>query len=249
MKITVETIVKNVTSKIVWDAWTCPADIKQWNAAQDDWHTTQSAVDLREGGKFSSRMEAKDGSVGFDFEGVYTRIVPYQTIEYRMSDDRAVEVEFVEKADGILIKETFDAESENSAELQRAGWQAILDSFRRHVESKSRPGSTLWAAVRESTIFQDDQARVNIACEEAREFDLNFALRLGEPGTYPSITCQIENTFKDTALTPVIVTAEAKVESGTQVTWHAKAVYMRPGAKDRPVARRQLLTHVRDHRE
>lgn len=136
MKIVVETLVNAELNK-VWDAWNNPADIVQWNTAQDDWHTTRSTVDLREGGTFLSRMEAKDGSVGFDFEGTYTRVIPRQTIEYRMSDGREVTVEFVERADGVLVKETFDAEDENSAELQRAGWQAILDNFGRHVEAKS----------------------------------------------------------------------------------------------------------------
>src|SRR5690606_4877928 len=87
MKITVETHVK-ASLQTVWDAWNTPEDIKQWNAASDDWHTTQSRVDLREGGTFSARMEAKDGSMGFDFEGTYTRIVPQRLIEYRLGDDR-----------------------------------------------------------------------------------------------------------------------------------------------------------------
>ncbi len=135
MKITVETVVNADLNK-VWDAWNNPTDIKQWNSAQDDWHTTRSSVDLREGGTFQSRMEAKDGSEGFDFEGTYTRVVPRRAIEYRMSDGREVKVEFVERPDGILVKETFDAETENPPELQRTGWQAILDNFRRHVEAK-----------------------------------------------------------------------------------------------------------------
>ena len=135
MKITVETVV-DAKPNAVWDAWNNPADIKQWNTAQDDWHTTRSSVDLREGGKFMSRMEAKDGSVGFDFEGTYTRVVPHQAVEYRMSDGREVQVEFSETPDGVRVRETFDAETENSPELQRTGWQAILDNFRRHVESK-----------------------------------------------------------------------------------------------------------------
>ena len=134
MKITVETIAKAPLAT-VWNAWNTPADIMKWNRAQDDWHTTRSTVDLREGGTFLSRMEAKDGSTGFDFEGTYTNVVPQQRIEYRMSDGREVTVEFQERADGTHVKETFDAESENSAELQRAGWQSILDNFRRHVES------------------------------------------------------------------------------------------------------------------
>lgn len=135
MKITIETLVKAQPKK-VWDAWNNPADIKQWNTAQEDWHTTKSVVDLREGGKFMARMEAKDGSVGFDFEGIFTRIVPNKIIEYRMSDGREVNVEFVEREGGVLVQETFDAETENTPELQRKGWQAILDNFGRHVEAK-----------------------------------------------------------------------------------------------------------------
>jgi uncharacterized protein YndB with AHSA1/START domain len=135
-KITVETVVRAPLDK-VWRAWNNPDDIKQWNAAQDDWHTTKSSVDLREGGKFSARMEANDGSVGFDFEGEYTRVEPKKAIEYRMSDGRAVQVEFAERSGAVLVTETFDAETENEPELQRKGWQAILDSFGRHVEAKA----------------------------------------------------------------------------------------------------------------
>jgi uncharacterized protein YndB with AHSA1/START domain len=134
MKITVETVVKAKLGD-VWNAWNNPADIKQWNAASDDWHTTKSSVDLRDGGKFLARMEAKDGSAGFDFEGTFTRVVPKKLIEYRMSDGREVQVEFAEQGRGsVLVKETFDAETENPAEMQRQGWQSILDSFARHVE-------------------------------------------------------------------------------------------------------------------
>ena len=135
MKIIVETVVKAPLNK-VWNAWNNPEDIKQWNSAQDDWHTTRSAVDLREGGKFSARMEAKDGSAGFDFEGTYTRVEPHKAVAYRMSDGREVQVEFVERPDGVLVKETFDAETENPPEMQRTGWQAILDNFGRYVEAK-----------------------------------------------------------------------------------------------------------------
>ena len=135
MKITVETVVKAKLNQ-VWDVWTNPADIRQWNTAQDDWHTTRSSVDLRDDGKFLSRMEAEDGSEGFDFEGTYTRIVPQKTVEYRMSDGREVKVEFVERAGGVLVKEAFDAETENPPELQRTGWQAILDNFGRRVEAE-----------------------------------------------------------------------------------------------------------------
>ena len=135
MKITVETVVKAPLSK-VWAIWNNPADISKWNAAQDDWHTTESSVDLREGGKFSARMEAKDGSAGFDFEGIYTRVVPQRTIDFRMSEGREVNVEFIERRDEVVVKEVFDAESENTAELQRQGWQAILDNFGRYVEAR-----------------------------------------------------------------------------------------------------------------
>ena len=133
MKITVESVVKADLNR-VWAAWNNPEDIKRWNAASDDWHTPQARVDLREGGKFVARMEAKDGSEGFDFEGTYTRIEPSKLIEYRMSDGREVRVEFKPQPGGVLVKETFDAETENTADLQRQGWQAILDNFAKHVE-------------------------------------------------------------------------------------------------------------------
>lgn len=134
MKITIETNVK-ADLDAVWTAWNNPEDIKKWNAASDDWHTPGSTVDLREGGKFTSRMEAKDGSAGFDFEGTYTRVEPQKLIEYKMSDDREVSIEFSETADGVLVKETFDAETENDPEMQRAGWQSILDNFAKYVEA------------------------------------------------------------------------------------------------------------------
>ena len=140
MKITIETLVK-ADLNTVWAAWNNPEDIKQWNAASDDWHTTQSTVDLREGGKFSSRMEAKDGSAGFDFEGTYTRIVAQKIIEYRLGDGRDVKVEFTEGADGVLVRETFEAESQIDREYQRRGWQAILDNFASHVEAKDIAGA------------------------------------------------------------------------------------------------------------
>lgn len=136
MKITVETLV-NAPVEEVWRAWTTPDDIKQWNAASDDWHTTQSAVDLREGGAFSSRMEAKDGSVGFDFAGTYAKVVTHQLIECSLGD-RVLRVEFAAGPDGVSVRETFDAEPSHSVEQQRQGWQAILDRFTRHVESRQR---------------------------------------------------------------------------------------------------------------
>lgn len=134
MQITVTTTVRAPLAE-VWRAWTTPADIIQWNAASDDWHTTASTVDLRVGGRFSSRMEARDGSMGFDFEGHYTEVEPHQRIAFRIGD-REVHVEFEETPAGIVIRETFDAESVHPIEHQQAGWQAILDRFTRHVESQ-----------------------------------------------------------------------------------------------------------------
>lgn len=133
MKITVETLVNAPIAK-VWSAYTTPDDIKQWNAASDDWHTPAATVDLREGGKFSSRMEAKDGSVGFDFEGTYTKIVQHKLIEYSFGD-RAAQVEFTDGQGGVTVRVTFDAETTFSEEQQRFGWQAILNNFKRHVEA------------------------------------------------------------------------------------------------------------------
>lgn len=135
MKITVETTVRS-DLPTVWAAWTTPEDIERWNAASDDWHTTESEVDLREGGSFYSRMEARDGSAGFDFRGTYTRVVEHETIAYELDDGRRVVVEFEEADGGVRIRETFDAESEMDEEIQRRGWQAILDRFARHVEAK-----------------------------------------------------------------------------------------------------------------
>jgi uncharacterized protein YndB with AHSA1/START domain len=136
MKITVETQVR-ADIEAVWSAYSNPDDITQWNSPSDDWHTPHSRVDLREGGTFRSRMEAKDGSMGFDFEGTYTRVVPQELIEYRMSDGREVTVTFDDQPDGVRVRVTFDAETENSPEMQQQGWQAILDCFGRYVETRS----------------------------------------------------------------------------------------------------------------
>jgi uncharacterized protein YndB with AHSA1/START domain len=133
---TVETL---VTAPIedVWRAYTTPEDIMQWNAASDDWHTTAATVDLREGGAFSSRMEARDGSIGFDFAGVYTRIEKHKLIEYSFGD-RSARVEFTPAPSGVHVRVTFEAEEEHSIEQQRMGWQAILDNFARHVAAARR---------------------------------------------------------------------------------------------------------------
>ena len=137
MKITVEAIV-HAPVEAVWRAWTTPDDIKQWNAASEDWHTTAASVDLRVGGAFSSRMEAKDGSIGFDFAGTYTQVVANELLEASFGD-RTLRVEFSEGAGGVTVTETFDAESTHSVEQQREGWQAILNNFARHVEGKYSP--------------------------------------------------------------------------------------------------------------
>jgi uncharacterized protein YndB with AHSA1/START domain len=134
MKITVETTVSAPIEE-VWRAWTTPDDIKHWNAASDDWHTTAATVDLRVGGAFSSRMEAKDGSFGFDFAGTYSKIVPHQLIEMSF-DGRTAVVEFIRKNGSVVIRETFDSDETHSIEQQRQGWQAILDRFARHVEAR-----------------------------------------------------------------------------------------------------------------
>ncbi|MCB1463201.1 MAG: SRPBCC family protein [Nitratireductor sp.] len=131
--ITVETTVAAPVAA-VWDAYITPEDITQWNSPSDDWHTPAATVDFREGGAFSSRMEAKDGSMGFDFAGTYTKIVEHELIEYDFGD-RHASVEFIPEDGGVRVSVTFDPETENPIEQQRGGWQAILDSFKRHVES------------------------------------------------------------------------------------------------------------------
>ena len=135
MQITVETLVQAPIAA-VWSAYTTPDDIKQWNTASDDWHTPQSSVDLREGGAFSSRMQAKDGSLGFDFAGTYTKIVPHALIEYSFGD-RVGLVEFLNNAQGVTVRVSFDAESTHPVEQQRQGWQSILNNFAKHVEARN----------------------------------------------------------------------------------------------------------------
>lgn len=139
MKITVATTVQAPVAA-VWQAYTTPADIVQWNAASADWHTTAATVDLREGGAFCSRMEAKDGSMGFDFEGTYTRIVPQERLEYAFGE-RTAQVTFAPADGGVRVEVTFEAETTHSPEQQREGWQAILENFRRHVEAGARQGA------------------------------------------------------------------------------------------------------------
>ena len=135
MKITVSTLAVAPLNE-VWRAYTTPQDIKSWNAASADWHTTEASVDLRVGGKFSSRMEAKDGSFGFDFEGTYTQIVEGQSIQYQFGD-RTASVQFEQQPEGVRVTVTFDAETLHPEEQQRQGWQAILDNFARHVAGQA----------------------------------------------------------------------------------------------------------------
>lgn len=119
---------------LVWKAYTTPEDIKRWNAASDDWHTTSATVDLQVGGVFSSRMEAKDGSMGFDFAGTYTKIEDQNLIEYEFGD-RTAEITFAQESDGVLVRVTFEPETEHPVDMQRDGWQAILANFAQHTES------------------------------------------------------------------------------------------------------------------
>jgi uncharacterized protein YndB with AHSA1/START domain len=135
MKITVETVV-SAPAADAWHAYISPGDIQKWNMASDDWHTPHAIVDFREGGSFSFRMEAKDGSMGFDFAGIYKKIVEHKLIEYSFGD-RAARVEFIDGADEVTVRVTFDSEDTFSIEQQRDGWQAILDNFKRHVEARS----------------------------------------------------------------------------------------------------------------
>jgi uncharacterized protein YndB with AHSA1/START domain len=121
----------------VWKLWTDPDHIKQWNHASDDWHTTEAENDLRIDGKFRSRMEAKDQSMAFDFEGVYEEVEVNELIQYRLEDGRRVRISFSSEGDQTKVVEVFDAESMNPVEMQRQGWQAILDNFTRYANGKS----------------------------------------------------------------------------------------------------------------
>ena len=133
--ITIETTIDAPVEK-VWEYWTKPEHITKWNNASDDWHTTRSENDFRAGGKFLARMEAKDGSVGFDFGGEYDAITPNEYIEYTIGDGRKVETFFNSDGNKTKITETFEAEDTNSIEMQKGGWQAILDNFKKYTEEK-----------------------------------------------------------------------------------------------------------------
>ena len=135
VSITVETTIA-VSPELAWAYWTEPRHITQWNQASDDWHTPSVEQDLRVGGRFSSRMESRDGKFGFDFWGIYDAVEPYRLIAYTIGDGRKVSVLFDAVRGGTQITETFEAEAENSVDLQRTGWQAILDSYKRYVEKQ-----------------------------------------------------------------------------------------------------------------
>lgn len=132
--ITVENTVNAPVQK-VWDYWTKPEHITHWNNASDDWHTPWVKADFREGGSFVARMEAKDGSMGFDFGGVYDVLRANDYIEYTIGDGRKVRIRFTPQGDITRVTESFEAETMNSIELQRGGWQAILDNFKKYVET------------------------------------------------------------------------------------------------------------------
>jgi len=132
--ITITTTVLAPAEK-VWERWTVPEHIIKWNNASDDWHTTHAENDLRIGGKFLSRMEAKDGSLGFDFIGIYDLVKENKLLEYTLGDGRKVIIVFTGIGNTTNIVETFEAESENSIEMQRSGWQAILENFKKYAEA------------------------------------------------------------------------------------------------------------------
>lgn len=133
-KITIESVISASTKK-VWDYYTLPEHITKWNFASDDWHCPKTENDLRVGGKLMSRMEAKDGSFGFDFEAIYDEVVNHKKISYNLTDGRQVITVFENQNGQTKVTTTFDAETQNSVELQRNGWQAILDNFKKYVES------------------------------------------------------------------------------------------------------------------
>ncbi|WP_160676365.1 SRPBCC domain-containing protein [Clostridium sp. C8-1-8] len=118
----------------VWRCWTEPKHIKKWNKASEDWHTTVAENDLKVGGKFLSRMEAKDGSMGFDFWGIYDEVKKHELLEYTLGDERKVKVIFKDEGEKTLIDQYFEAESENPIEMQQAGWQSILNNFKEYAE-------------------------------------------------------------------------------------------------------------------
>ncbi len=134
--ITVETLVDAPVAK-VWETFTQPQHIINWNFASEDWCSPKAENDLQVGGKFSLRMEAKDGSFGFDFEGTYTEVKEYELVVYKLADDRTVRIEFTSEDEKTHVKEVFGAEDTNPVELQQKGWQSILNNFKKYTESLS----------------------------------------------------------------------------------------------------------------
>lgn len=134
IQITIQASIK-APMETVWACWNDPEHIIKWNSASDDWHTPKAQNDLREGGKFVYRMESVDGKMGFDFGGTYTEVVPQQVIGYTMDDNRTVRAVFSQNGDVVDIVEVFDAEGQNSVEMQREGWQSILNRFKTYVEA------------------------------------------------------------------------------------------------------------------
>ena len=122
----------------VWNAWVTPEHITKWNFAIDEWCCPSAELDLKAGGRFKYRMEARDGSIGFDFEGVFTKVTPQNSLHFELGDDRLVTIEFMQTANGTLVTETFEAEDENTAEQQKQGWQSILNNFKKYVEITNR---------------------------------------------------------------------------------------------------------------
>ncbi len=137
ISITVSAII-NSNVQMAWEYWTDPKHIIRWNNASPDWHTPRAENDLRIGGKFLSRMEARDGSMGFDFSGKYTKVVQQKLIELILDDNRKVQVRFEANGNKTTVTEVFEAEHENSIELQQTGWQAILDNFKKYVEGTEK---------------------------------------------------------------------------------------------------------------
>jgi uncharacterized protein YndB with AHSA1/START domain len=140
MEVSIETTV-NAPIEQVWSAWITPDDIVNWNFASEDWICPDARLDFKPGGKFTYRMEAKDGSMGFDFEGTFATINENRSIEYALVDDRKVSIEFSETEQGTRVVETFEVEDELSSEQQRLGWQSILNNFKKHVETKPNPSA------------------------------------------------------------------------------------------------------------
>lgn len=124
----------NATLEKAWETWTKPEHIVHWNFASDDWQCPSATNDVSEGGKFSWRMEAKDGSMGFDFEGTYTKVIPNELLEYDLGDGRPVRVRFEQQGEVTVVTETFQGEDTNTLEQQRHGWQCILNNYRAHIE-------------------------------------------------------------------------------------------------------------------